>query len=111
MAFKRTRLPAAKPAPAEGPAEPLKPAGKPTPVIVKAESAREVVITGDFTGWSPDRVKLIPGPGGVWEGELMLPPGEYQYRLLVDGEWRDHTEAAKRVPNPYGGENCVLTVR
>jgi hypothetical protein len=28
----------------------------------------------------------------------------------VDGHWQDHAEAKKRTPNPFGGENCVLTV-
>jgi hypothetical protein len=41
---------------------------------------------------------------------LNLAPGEYQYRLLVDGEWKDHSEAKRRVPNAFGSENCVLTV-
>ncbi|MBI3858582.1 MAG: hypothetical protein HY293_23090, partial [Planctomycetes bacterium] len=41
---------------------------------------------------------------------LDLPPGEYEYRLIVDGVWRDHPGAAKRVPNPFGTENCVLVV-
>jgi len=28
----------------------------------------------------------------------------------VDGQWRDHPDAPRRVSNPFGGENCVLTV-
>lgn len=80
------------------------------PVTVKAQGAREVVLTGDFTGWAIDKVRLAPVKEGEWLGQLELAPGEYQYRLIVDGQWRDHPEAAKKVPNPYGSENCVLTV-
>ncbi len=79
-------------------------------VRVKAEGAREVVVTGEFTGWSTDKVRLASGPPGEWYADLRLPPGDHQYRLLIDGEWRDDPEARSRVPNPFGCENCVLTV-
>jgi hypothetical protein len=50
-------------------------------------------------------------PGRDLVGDPGAPPRrEYQYRLVVDGEWRDHAEAPRRVSNPYGTENCVLTV-
>lgn len=55
-------------------------------------------------------VFLAVGSNGEWATSLQLPPGEYQYRLRVDGQWHDHLEARKRVPNPYGSENCVLFV-
>ena len=69
-----------------------------------------MILTGDFSGWAPDKVRLKPKEGGVWSAKLTLAPGEYQYRLLIDGEWRDHAEASRRLPNPFGTENCVLTV-
>lgn len=78
--------------------------------LVKVQDAKEVMLTGDFTRWAKDQIKLNHIGDGEWETVLKLPPGEYQYRLLVDGEWRDHPEAAKRVPNAFGTENCVLTV-
>jgi hypothetical protein len=78
---------------------------------VRADGAKEVVVTGDFTGWSPDRERLDEIRSGEWSTILELPPGEYQYRLRVDGEWRDDPNAAGRIPNPYGSENCILVVR
>jgi hypothetical protein len=78
--------------------------------LAKIEGAKEVVLAGDFTEWTKDQIKLNPIGSGEWEAVLNLAPGEYQYRLLVDGEWRDHSEAARRVPNAFGSENCVLTV-
>jgi len=77
---------------------------------IKAEGAKEVVLTGDFTQWAKDRIRLTPVAGGEWITVLELAPGEYQYRLLVDGEWRDHPDARKRIGNPFGTQNCVLTV-
>lgn len=88
---------------------PRRTAVRKVPFVVRAPEAREVSLSGDFTGWA-EKLRLSPGPDGEWRTTLQLPPGEYQYRLIVDGEWRDHPEARKRVPNPFGSENCVLTV-
>ncbi len=77
---------------------------------VRLGDAREVSVTGDFTSWSPEGLRLTPGGDGTWGTTLRLAPGEYQYRLIVDGQWRDDPQAPRRVPNPYGSENGVLTV-
>jgi 1,4-alpha-glucan branching enzyme len=87
-----------------------KPAALRVPFMTKVEGAKEVVLTGDFTNWSRDKIRLHPMGEGEWNAMLELPPGEYRYRLLVDGEWRDHAEAAKRAPNPYGSQDCILLV-
>ncbi len=80
------------------------------PFVVKGIPAREISVTGDFTGWSEDGIRLQKGTDGEWRSTLLLDPGEYQYRLRVDGEWYDNPEAGRRVPNPFGTENAVLTV-
>jgi hypothetical protein len=48
--------------------------------------------------------------GGIWKKTVSLPQGEHQYRLLVDGQWRDDPECPRRRPNQFGGENCVCVV-
>ena len=83
---------------------------KRVPFVVKVDGAQEVVLTGDFTGWAKDKVRLFPSGPGEWGAHLDLPPGEYQYRLIIDGEWRDDPAGARRVPNPFGTHNCVLIV-
>ena len=77
---------------------------------VRLPNADEVVITGDFTGWDPEGIPLHHDGHDEWYGYLELRPGDYQYRLRVDGEWRDDPMAGARVPNPFGTQNCVLTV-
>lgn len=79
-------------------------------ITAQIPGARAVCVTGNFTEWSEKGIPMTNGSGDLWEAELRLAPGEYEYRLRVDGEWRDHAEARKRVPNPFGTENCVLTV-
>lgn len=88
----------------------LKSSQKRISFVARVESAKAVSVTGDFTGWSEKGIPLSKGPDGNWQASLMLIPGEYQYRLRVDGQWQDHPQAQKRMPNPFGGENCVLTV-
>lgn len=85
-------------------------AAKPVEFVVRADAAKEVLITGDFTGWSEEGIRLTPSGKGAWKATLKFLPGEYQYRIRVDGQWQDHADATKRVQNPFGTENCVLTV-
>jgi 1,4-alpha-glucan branching enzyme len=89
---------------------PAKAGRRPHAFVVKIESAKDVAVTGDFTQWSAEGVRLHQIQKGEWAVNLDLAPGEYQYRLLVDGQWKDHSEASRRVPNPFGTENCVLIV-
>ena len=78
--------------------------------VAHVPDAKAVSVTGDFTEWSPEGIPLSKGSNGDWQTTLTLDPKEYQYRLRVDGQWSDHAEAAKRVANPFGTENGVLTV-
>ena len=80
------------------------------PFTVRAKGASEVVVTGDFTQWTRDGIRLRKGPNDEWRTVLELEPGEHQYRLVIDGNWQDDPQATKRVPNPYGGYNSVLRV-
>lgn len=81
------------------------------PFLVKGVEAAKVVLTGDFCNWAEAGISLTQSRAGEWRTTLELEPGEYQYRLLVDGEWRNHEGPEKRVPNPFGSDNCILLVR
>ena len=80
------------------------------PLIVKDTIADEVRVTGDFTDWTRDGIRLSHDGDGLWRTVLCLEPGEHQYRLLVDGEWNNHAEAIGHADNPFGSKNCVLKV-
>lgn len=82
---------------------------KSVPLVVRLDSAaRQVQVSGDFSNWSPLPMKRAKD--GAWTVELKLPPGEHQYRLVVDGEWRDDPAAPGYVENPFGSRNAVLRV-
>jgi hypothetical protein len=87
-----------------------KPTARPVRFFTKAEGARDVRVTGVFSGWSRAGVRLSHDGNGIWRAMLSLNPGSYEYRLLINGAWADHEEATDRVGNPFGTRNCVLTV-
>jgi 1,4-alpha-glucan branching enzyme len=75
-----------------------------------APQAKSVLVAGDFTGWQQAPLSLKRDKSGVWKKTILLPPGRYEYRLLVDGEWRDDPQCPNRHPNQFGGTNCVCIV-
>lgn len=72
--------------------------------------ANEVCIAGSFNEWHPSVTPMIRVDGGKWAKELALPPGRYEYRFVVDGQWIDDPAAKATVPNSFGGNNAVLVV-
>ncbi len=79
------------------------------------DAARDVRIAGDFNGWVPDRdvASETRSDGGtrVWRKVLHLAPGTYEYRYIVDGEWREDPSNPDHVPTPLGPPNSRLVVR
>ncbi len=71
--------------------------------------AQSVLVTGTFCDWQ-DGYALKKDRTGLWKTTVSLLPGHYEYRFIVDGEWRDDPQCTDRVPNAFGGENCVLYV-
>ena len=73
-------------------------------------TASRVSVAGSFNHWQPEAKTLHPAGGGRWVKETALPPGTYEYCLVVDGEWMPDPLVKDYVPNPYGGRNSVLKV-
>lgn len=72
--------------------------------------AQAVCIAGTFNEWRPEVTRMIHLGDGLWVKELCLPPGDYEYRIVVDGEWIPNPFAREYAPDPSGGINSVLTV-
>lgn len=73
--------------------------------------ARKVCVAGSFNDWRPDGLDMINMGGGRWAKELLLPPGTYEYRLVVDGKWITDPAVEHTVPTPFGETNALLVVR
>jgi chromosome partitioning protein len=71
---------------------------------------REIRVAGDFNGWQPDAGVETDHRGGAPVKILRLPPGVYQYRLIVDGRWCEDPSNPRFVTNEFGEINSVLEV-
>ncbi len=72
--------------------------------------AQKVALLGDFNNWDSRKHVMKPNGDGAWKKTLMLFPGEYEYKFLVDGRWTDDPNNASRRFNPYGTSNSVIHV-
>jgi 1,4-alpha-glucan branching enzyme len=72
--------------------------------------ARRVCVAGSFNDWRPAVTPMIPMGRGWWVKGLALPPGRYEYRLVVDGQWLPDPNAAEATSTPDGGVNSVLVI-
>lgn len=76
-----------------------------------APSAKSVYIAGDFNNWTPSEEYLFTkNHQGNWTKRLTLQPGRYRYRLIIDDVWQEDPNSQEYEPNPYGGQNSILTV-
>ena len=79
---------------------------------LQIDKAKEVYLCGDFNDWSPTAVRMIRKEGnGRWERRLTLPPGRYEYKFIVDGEWTADPAAQQGAVNRFGSINSVVEVR
>ncbi len=67
-------------------------------------------IAGDFNDWIPDDRVETRSFNGTVQKVLKVPPGAYQYRVIIDGEWQEDPVNPVRVPNELGGTNSLLRV-
>lgn len=88
--------------------------GDASPSVVHLEfahpTAATVFVAASFNGWRPETTPMISFEGGRWIKELALPPGTYEYCVVVDGEWMQEPLTTESISNPSGGQNYVLKV-
>jgi hypothetical protein len=73
--------------------------------------ARAVLVAGSFNGWQPSATPMTKQRGGRWATQVLLPPGQHEYRFVVDGQWQGDPTAERFVANSFGGLNCVVEVK
>jgi len=78
-------------------------------VLIRWPESADAAVAGSFNDWQPKPLKAVK-KGGM-ELALSLPPGTYEYRLVINGHWMADPACEHSVPNPYGGHNSVLTVK
>jgi len=79
---------------------------------VPAEEAKNVAVVGSFNEWSIEANPLKKLKSGTFKGTVDLETGNsYEFRYLIDGEYKNEIEADSLAWNDYAGaENCVLSI-
>lgn len=71
---------------------------------------RNLKVAGEFNDWIPDEGIETVEKNGTLHKIFFAPPGEYQYRLVIDGKWRNDPTNPEQVLNPMGVHNSMLRV-
>lgn len=70
----------------------------------------KVVLAGSFNGWDEKAIEMKKRNDG-WYLKADLPPGRYEYKFIVDGEWMHDPAAKENVVNEHSTLNSVLYVK
>lgn len=75
------------------------------------EPGSQVYVAGSFNNWNPTANQLHDNPGsGHCKATLRLWPGRYEYKFIVNGEWRMDPNCHEWAKNDLGTLNSVLNV-
>ncbi len=78
---------------------------------IRANPDREIYVSGTFNNWDGKAKRMKDSNGtGNYAATLMLAPGEYQYKFVVDGEWQVDPECPDWAINDFGTLNNLVTV-
>lgn len=69
--------------------------------------ARIVAVAGSFNNWNQSQF-LFSRVGGEWVCKINLPPGKYEYKFIIDGNWLVDPRNPKTMYDDRGNENSVL---
>ena len=71
---------------------------------------KEIFLSGSFNNWQLTTRMKDKQQKGFYSCRLLLEPGEYQYKFVVDGQWRLDGSNGCFAPNGFGELNSVLKV-
>jgi 5'-AMP-activated protein kinase regulatory beta subunit len=77
---------------------------------VSAPKAKKVLLAGTFNLWSDSADPMKREKSGPWKKIKMLPPGTYEYKFIVDGEWTLDPDCPNTVFNQHGTLNNVIAI-
>ena len=75
-----------------------------------APGAKNVSLAGTFNGWNTEKHLMNKNKEDVWTKTVVIPPGTYEYKFLVGGEWLHDPENEHVNYNEHGTLNSVIIV-
>ena len=70
------------------------------------EGGNEIFITGSFCEWNK-RLKMHKNKNNIFEVELLLPKGKYEFKFIVDNIWRCSSNYQKIKDNRGNSNNFI----
>lgn len=80
-------------------------------LVYEASPGKKVFVAGSFNNWQPEKELKDKDHTGVYQAQLRLYPGEYQYKFVVDGNWCLDAGNPNFTPNDFGTLNSLLIVK
>ncbi|ANE52194.1 hypothetical protein SY85_18555 [Flavisolibacter tropicus] len=71
--------------------------------------AKQVVLSGSFNKWRENELYMTKTATG-WELPYVLGPGNYQYKLIVDGQWMADPTNPMTVTTNYAKGNSYIII-
>lgn len=72
--------------------------------------ACQVFLAGSFNAWDPSTRPLRKNAKGLWKTTVTLEHGVYQYRFIVDGEWKEDPSYGNKEIDGSIACNSVIVV-
>ncbi len=71
--------------------------------------ADRIFLVGDFNQWCLTATPMGQDRDGIWRVTVDLPWGRrYEFRYLIDGQWKTDAHADGFAINTYGTDNSVV---
>lgn len=71
--------------------------------------ADRIFLVGDFNDWDEKATPMHQDRDGIWRAILDLPLGNhYQFRYVIDGQWKTDYHADGFAQGSYGADNSVV---
>jgi 1,4-alpha-glucan branching enzyme len=74
------------------------------------EGAASVFLLGDFNDWNQKKHEMKKNDDGIYRKTLVLSPGTYEYKFLVDGQWKSDPLKELAPMNSFRTMNNVIHV-
>lgn len=68
---------------------------------------KTVQLAGEMNDWNPKKTWLKL-KDNIWQTDLLLFPGKYQYQFVADGKWMIDPNNREKADNNIGGYNSVM---
>jgi len=79
--------------------------------VFHAPDAISVKIVGSFNNWTPSEDSTMErDQEGKWSKRILLEPGKYEYKFLVNDIWIEDNRNPNLADNAFGGKNSVIEI-